>query len=39
MFCRIRGYIATLRKQGLPILTALQSVFAGQTIMPNLLAE
>lgn len=39
MFCRIRGYIATLRKQGLPILTALQSVFAGYPIMPRLRPE
>ena len=35
-FCRLRGYIATLRKQGLPLLPALQSVFSGQPLMPNL---
>ena len=28
MFCRIRGYISTLRKQGKDVLSALQSVFA-----------
>lgn len=39
MFCRIRGYIATLRKQGLPVLTALQSVFAGCPVVPRLLPE
>ncbi|MDQ2687078.1 MAG: IS66 family transposase, partial [Armatimonadota bacterium] len=37
MFCCIRGYLSTLRKQGLPLLTALQSVFLGRPIMPNLL--
>lgn len=33
-FCRIRGYISTMRKQGTDILTALQSVFQGKPIMP-----
>ena len=28
-FARIRGYVSTLRKQGLPVLAALESVFAG----------
>lgn len=37
MFCRIRGYLSTLRKQGLPLLIALQSVFTGSPIMPDLL--
>lgn len=37
-FCRIRGYISTLRKQGYHVLTALQSVFAGCPYMPLLSA-
>ena len=36
IFCRIRGYLSTLRKQGYPILAALQSVFAGEPRMPAL---
>lgn len=28
-FCRVRGYVSTLRKQGKHILTALESVFRG----------
>lgn len=35
-FCRIRGYISTLRKQGLPVLGALRSVFTGQPLLPAL---
>jgi transposase len=35
-FARIRGYISTLRKQGLPVLTALESVFAGAPLQPAL---
>jgi transposase len=35
-FCRIRGYISTLRKQGENVLSALQSVFAGKPYMPRL---
>jgi transposase len=35
-FCRIRGYISTLRKQGLHVLSALQSVFLGSPLMPRL---
>jgi transposase len=37
-FCRIRGYISTLRKQGRDVLTALQSVFRGSPIFPTLYA-
>ena len=35
-FCRTRGYISTLRKQGKCILTALQSVFLGVPEYPCL---
>lgn len=35
-FCRIRGYISTLRKQGYSVLHGLTSVFAGQPFMPRL---
>jgi len=35
-FCRIRGYISTLRKQGLHVLSALQSVFLGSPLVPQL---
>lgn len=35
-FCRIRGYISTIRKQDLPVLDALRSVFAGSPILPEL---
>lgn len=37
-FCRIRGYLSTMRKQGEQILAALQSVFAGNPIYPNIYA-
>ena len=33
-FCRIRGYISTLRKQGSSILSALRSVFMGNPLYP-----
>jgi transposase len=35
-FTRLRGYLSTLRTQGLPVLTALQSIFAGAPLMPAL---
>jgi transposase len=35
-FCRIRGYISTLRKQGYAVLDGLTSVFAGQPLIPRL---
>ena len=38
-FCRIRGYIATLRKQARHVLTALEQTFAGQPPMPALQPE
>jgi len=33
-FCRIRGYISTLRKQGMPILSALGQAIAGTPPLP-----
>ncbi len=39
IFCRIRGYLSTLRKQGQNLLAALRSVFAGPILMPRLTAE
>ncbi len=34
-FCRIRGYISTLRKQGGNVLEGLESVFRGNPLMPQ----
>jgi transposase len=39
MFCRIRGYISTARKQGENVLAALERVFMGDPFVPNLRAE
>ena len=33
-FCRIRGYISTMRKQGYDLMKTLQSVFARQPVYP-----
>jgi transposase len=33
-FCRIRGYISTLRKQGMPIFAALSQAMLGTPPMP-----
>ena len=33
-FCRIRGYIATLRKQDVPIFAALSKMIAGAPPVP-----
>jgi transposase len=38
-FCRIRGYISTLRKQGRDLLTGLRSTMAGEPIYPCLQPE
>lgn len=38
-FCRIRGYISTLRKQGMNVLEGLESVFRGNPLMPQVGAE
>ncbi len=34
-FCRIRGYLSTLRKQGLPILDALTQTMLGTPLTPS----
>ncbi|MFN6069139.1 MAG: IS66 family transposase, partial [Pseudanabaena sp.] len=36
MFCRIRGYISTLRKQGVNVLASLKQVFLGNHFFPTL---
>lgn len=36
LFCRIRGYISTIRKQGIPVLNALQRAFQNKPITPDL---
>ena len=36
IFCRIRGYLSTLRKQDLDPLEALTCAFQGDPIMPDL---
>jgi transposase len=33
-FCRIRGYLSTLRKQALPLLTALEQALVGHPLSP-----
>jgi transposase len=34
-FSRIRGYLSTLRKQGLPLLSSLQATFCGHPVLPS----
>jgi transposase len=34
IFCTIRGYLATARKQGRPALDVLRDIFAAQPFMP-----
>ncbi len=34
-FCRIRGYLSTMRKQGVQMLAALDSVFMGHPLAPQ----
>jgi transposase len=38
IICRIRGCLATMHKQGVPLMHALRSVMEGQPILPPLLA-
>jgi transposase len=35
-FCRIRGYLSSLRKQGMSLLTALEQALVGHPISPAL---
>lgn len=35
-FCRIRGYLSCLRKQGLHLLSALQATLRGHPVLPSL---
>jgi transposase len=35
-FARIRGYLSSMRKQGVALLAALQTVFTGQPLYPAL---
>jgi transposase len=34
-FCRIRGYLSTLRKQGCAVLTALEQALVGHPVLPT----
>jgi transposase len=34
-FARIRGYVSTLRKQGLPLLSSLQATLCGHPVLPS----
>jgi transposase len=36
MFCRVRGYISTVRKQGKDVLGVLEDVFMGEPFVPSL---
>ena len=36
MFCRLRGYLSTLRNQGFPVLRALEQLFQGMPLYPAL---
>jgi hypothetical protein len=35
MFCRIRSYLSTLRKQGIALFSALDHTFAGHPVLPT----
>lgn len=39
VFCRIRSYISTVRKQCLPLMDALRSVFSGPLLIPCCVPE
>jgi transposase len=35
-FCRIRSYISTVKKQGMNVISALQDIFTGKHLLPQL---
>jgi len=35
-FCRLRGYVSTMKKQGQDVMETIRSVFAGRVLMPAL---
>lgn len=35
VFCRLRSYLLTCQKQGIPVLDCLRSVFAGNPVLPS----
>ena len=35
-FCRLRGYLSTMKKQGRGVMETIRSLFAGKVIMPAL---
>jgi transposase len=37
VFCRIRDYLSTLRKQGIPVFHALQQTLLGHPVLPTFL--
>lgn len=39
VFCRLRGYLSTIRKQGQPVLENLRQVFLGRPFIPSLHAH
>lgn len=36
MFCRIRGYISTVKKNKISVIDAIQDVFSGKAFIPNM---
>jgi transposase len=34
-FCRIRGYISTVKKNSVPVLEAIEDAFLGNPFVPN----
>jgi len=35
-FCRLRGYLSTMKKQGWGVMEAIKSLTAGKVLMPEL---
>ena len=38
-FCAIRGYISTTKKQGLNVISALQEIYSGRPLLPQIALE